>query len=100
MAFEQGYQVAGLAYDYKTNTAKTVLAEELSQAQSFKGSKYIQANTQIYQDNDNGIIDVILDNIATLISNTSVVKGNISFLNSIIEAEIEREREKGDTNGN
>lgn len=50
MAFKQGYQVAGVAYDYKTNTANTVLAEELSQAQSFKGSKYIQANTQIYKD--------------------------------------------------
>lgn len=59
-----------------------------------------KANTQIYQDNDNGIIDVVLDNISTLISNTSIVKGNISFLNSIIEAEIEREREKGDTDGN
>jgi hypothetical protein len=62
-------------------------------------SEYLtKANSLIYADNDNGITDIVLDNLSILISNISIVRGNINLLNSKISAEIERERQKGDTN--
>ena len=50
LAFEKGYQIVGVEYDLASNTARTSLAKNLTEAQKFRGSKYIQANTQTYKD--------------------------------------------------
>ena len=49
-AVAQGYAVAGVVYDPATDTAKVQLAQTLQQAQAFKGSKYLQADTSVYKD--------------------------------------------------
>lgn len=50
IAFSKGYKIAGVEYDYSSNTAKTFFAEDLQQAKRSKGSKYLQADTHIYKD--------------------------------------------------
>ena len=49
-AISQGYKIAGVEYDYSSDTAKTFIAQDLKQAQKSKGSKYLQADTRIYKD--------------------------------------------------
>ena len=43
---ELGYQVVGVAYDYKTDTAVTKIARTEEELQEFRGSKYFQSNTE------------------------------------------------------
>ena len=43
-AFLNGYRVAGVRYNYKRQCAETIIAENLEQAQAFKGSKYLQSD--------------------------------------------------------
>lgn len=50
IAVEKGYEVVGVSYNYTSNTAQASIAKTLSQAKKFKGSKYIQADTQIYKE--------------------------------------------------
>lgn len=50
MAISKGYQVVGVEYNHNSNTARTVCAHTLKEAEKFKGSKYIQADTRIYKE--------------------------------------------------
>ena len=49
LAQKQGYQIVGVEYNYTDNTARTCLAVTQEQVNKFKGSKYLQSNTQIYR---------------------------------------------------
>lgn len=44
-AISCGMPVAGVVYDFATDTAKTVIAKIGSEAEKFKGSKYLQSHT-------------------------------------------------------
>ncbi len=44
-AFANGYKVAGVRYNYQRQCAETIIADNLEQAQAFKGSKYLQSDS-------------------------------------------------------
>lgn len=50
LAAKQGYKAVGVEYNYHTDTAQVTLAETLQQAEKFKGSKYVQADTRLYKE--------------------------------------------------
>ena len=43
---ENGYKIFGTIYDYKKNIAKAIIAENETDIELLKGSKYIQSNTK------------------------------------------------------
>ena len=44
-AFENGYKVAGVIYNYQRQCAETVIARTQEEAEAFKGSKYLQSDS-------------------------------------------------------
>ena len=43
---ENGYKIVGVVYDYDTDKARTIIVDNLTDLEAFKGSKYIQSYTE------------------------------------------------------
>lgn len=42
----QGYHIVGVAYDYKTDRARTIIVDNIDDLELLKGSKYLQSHTE------------------------------------------------------